>query len=562
MLYNDSQKRKEPLSLKIVNCFRGLFSAMGVDYIIMYKILSIKLLMDGRKTSTVFNNGQLKENSKGIRYELFMNLFLGFFLMLLVVIPGLPILYVMSGLFGTIMLYLSLYMLADFSSVILDIRDRIIIGSRPVSNKTLNMAKIVHISIYLTSTVLSLVILPLGASLIKFGIVFFLIFMVEIISMTVLIMFFTSIIYYILLSILDGEKLKDIINYIQVVFTVVVVIGQQILPRAFSFIDSKITYSFKDWFYFIPPMWMAAPFEMLENGVTHKGYILMALFSICVPIVVLLVYVKYMSPYFESKLVKLSNGENVRQKKAKKGITLTRLIGNKICKDPVERAAYNFVTHMTSSERKFKLQLYPQLALYTIIPWIFIVVFMDSNDKTQTLLEQIRGEQGYFWLYMALFAGSYVLMLISKSENYRAAWIYKVAPSSSPVPILKGTVKAIIVKYNVPFAIVQCTLFIALYGIKIVPDLIVIVLNSLLFLLISFKMLKKQMPFSLDFAAKETSQGLTMGIMAILFLIGVGHLALTSYMPYGNGIIGVISIVAIVVMWRSMFNLTWGDVEK
>ncbi len=58
-------------------------------------------------------------------------------------------------------------------------------------------------------------------------------------------MFFTAILYYFILKIFDGEKLKDIINYFQIVLSVVLALGYQIIPRVFDFTSVNVNFKIK-----------------------------------------------------------------------------------------------------------------------------------------------------------------------------------------------------------------------------------------------------------------------------------------------------------------------------
>ena len=52
-------------------------------------------------------------------------------------------------------------LIADFSSVLLDVRDRSILSTKPISAKTINAAKFMHIFIYLTYLTIAFTAIPL-----------------------------------------------------------------------------------------------------------------------------------------------------------------------------------------------------------------------------------------------------------------------------------------------------------------------------------------------------------------------------------------------------------------
>ena len=133
-----------------------------------------------------------------------------------------------------------------------------------------------------------------------------------------------------LISWCSGEQLKDIINWIQVVFIIVVISMQQLLPRVFQLINGEVTYEFHVWYYLIPPFWMAAPFEIVKNGVTHNGFIGLSICSIVIPFLLFILYVTKMAPYFEKDLCRCdqikmrSHGSRVRPKSSVTDVLIGR----------------------------------------------------------------------------------------------------------------------------------------------------------------------------------------------------------------------------------------------
>lgn len=61
----------------------------------------------------------------------------------------------MSLLFSIVMFLITTTLISDFSTVMLDLRDKNILFSKPVDRRTLNMAKSLHILIYLLTLTLT-----------------------------------------------------------------------------------------------------------------------------------------------------------------------------------------------------------------------------------------------------------------------------------------------------------------------------------------------------------------------------------------------------------------------
>ncbi len=70
-------------------------------------------------------------------------------------------LFQMSITYAMIIFMIMTSMISDFSSVLLDIRDRTILSTKPITAKTINAAKFMHILIYLTYLTIALTAIPL-----------------------------------------------------------------------------------------------------------------------------------------------------------------------------------------------------------------------------------------------------------------------------------------------------------------------------------------------------------------------------------------------------------------
>jgi len=150
------------------------------------------------------------------------------------------------------------------------------------------------------------------------------------------------------------------------------------------------------------------------------------------------------------------------------------------------------------------------------------------------------------------------------SENFRGAWVYRAMPVKSPGSVLKGAMKAFIYKYIVPFYLLTCIIFIALCGIRVLPDLVLIFINLLILLLAAFKISKKELPFYKEF---KTTQGA--GNLAQFFLslfvggaLAAAHYLLAANLSWGLALNLGISLVIFTVLWLVSFRISWKDIAR
>lgn len=543
---------KEFKVLKFIDKFEFLFDKFGVDYRVMRRILQIKLIMDGRRVPTIINNYKKDEEDDENKFfkSLLHYFLLGIFLIILVAIRG-NIMYQMTTFFGITMFMLLTTLISDFSSVLLDLRDKNVIFTKPVDSRTINSAKILHILIYMFYITTALTGLALLAAL-RHGVVFFLVLFFEIILIDIFMIAVTAIIYTFILKFFDGEKLKDVINYVQIALTISLTVGYQFMGRLFSFVDINVIFTPKWWQYLIPPIWFAAPLEMIFNN-NYSSYLMtLALMAMIIPIISIVIYVKLM-PTFERNLQKLNNNSNFVKRNKK---SISEVIGELICLNKMEKIFYKFTCNIMKNEREFKLKIYPSLGFSIIFPFIFLFNTISRGTSFGEWITYLSTTKYYFNIYFCALTSSTVIMMIKYSEKYKGAWIYKVAPIKEIPPIFKGTIKACLVKLIIPIYLFDAIVFLWVFGIKILPHLIIVFLNIILFVIVCFKAMNKALPFSKSFQITQDGEGLT-NFLLIIFLgiiagahYGITHLGFNVYAYMGILCIGVI------LLWRNSFNVS------
>lgn len=526
----------------------------GVDYPIMRKILQVKLLMDRRRVPSVYQSMQAKKkkNQKEDSNLFFKSLWVYALMSLMVALFisfGNHYFFQMSLSFSLLLFVLASALVADFSSVLLDIRDKNILSPRPVNKATISCAKLVHVSIYMFWVTAATTVIPLVVGFFTHGAFFFLIFLAEIILFDFFIVFLTALLYFLVLKFFDGEKLKDIINYVQIGLTLAIVIGYQLVARMFDLVDLNHAFEPTLWQFFLPPVWYSAPFELFLNGHWSEAYVVLSLLGLLVPIVAMALYILCL-PAFEKNLEKLAEQGGRAQVKRR---PLNRFLAKILCASPQENAFYRFAGRMMAGERDFKLKVYPMLGLSVIFPFIFLF-----NVLRDASLAQVGEGKSYLFIYFSLIQLPSVVMMLQYSGKYKGAWIYQTAPIANLAALFKGTLKACIIKLYVPIYIIISVIFLWIFGFRILPDLLVVLVASALYMVICHKALTKKLPFSE--AITDSQQHASVGIILIfMLLIGVfiGVHFLFTLIPYGVYGYLLILLVVNVIAWKKAFPASW-----
>jgi len=530
---------KEFISLRILDRFRSIFLKMGINYDIMRRILQLKLIMDGRRVPTALSSKSENKDENLLKKSLISYGILGLFIMLIIIIPF-PMYFKMSICFGMLMFMIMMIMIADFSSVLLDVKGRNVFLTKPVDRRTFNAAKLVHIFIYMFTITAVMAVLPLIAGTIKYGIAFFILFIIELILLAGFVMFLASLLYSVVLRLFDGEKLKDVINYVQIILSIIMVIGYQLIGRMFEIIDINIAPEPKWWSAFIPSAWFAAPFELFINNNNTNFNILLSLLCILVPTITFIIYIKAVAPRFENDLSKLNSNSGKNKGNIEKRGYFKKKFVKIFSTDPLENIFLRFSQNMLSTERSLKLKIYPNLALSVVIPFLMMLSFLRGVSSLEDFLNMISESKSFFSIYLSVLLLTNIVFIISTSENFKGSWIYKTLPIKSYEPIYKGAIKGFLIKYCIPIYLLSSCLFLVIYKFKIILDLFLILISMILSILIVVTTCRMRLPFSED--VKKAQNG-----DIRMFLISISVLGLFAGIHY---------MARKTMIWLILFTLT------
>lgn len=537
-------------TLQLLDKCSGWFTKFGIDYKAMRHILQVKLTLDARTSSFLLANtkssgekqtGANKEKNQFIRSLWFYCLF-GVITSPLIYIAD-NYLFQMSIFFGIFTFMLLTILISSFSSILLDVRDRTILFSKPVDKKTIAMAKTMHVSIYMLFLTGSIALVPLGVGLYRHGILFFLLMLLCVVLIDLFTVVLTALIYLLVLRFFDGEKLKDMINYVQIGLTVGITVGYQLLIRLFGVVDMAVVFQSQWWQFLIPPIWFAALFETTLNGVYDPLFILFSLLAIVIPILSFIIYLKFL-PTLERYVQKLAAPSGVDKSKNK----LAKLFAKLSCRNLTERVFFQFIWTMIKKERKFKLKVYPSLGLSLVFPFIFLFSpgFGGSSN--------FQGSPMFLLIYFCAMFIPTVIIMIQYSEKHKGAWIYEITPVQDEAVIYKSMIKASFLRLIAPvFLLVSCVMM-YLFGIVIVPDLISVLLSLFLYTVLTFMYFEKSLPFSKPFGVGESAEGVkVVPIMLVAFLIALIHFAFLQVI-YGTYLYMAVVIALNWVAWNKGFN--------
>ncbi len=552
-------------SLTFIDKFEWLFLKIGVDYRVMRKILRLKLIMDSRRIPTALQNKKGKNVETDTGNNMLRSLWM---YALFSIMPGLvaffpaPIFSKISIIMGISMFLIMSTMISDFSSVLLDIRDKNILMAYPVDAKTLSAAKLVHIGIYLSLIAASLNLIPLIGIGYSEGIATALLLILMLIFMVMVVVFLTSFMYVLVLKRFDGEKLKDLISSIQIMLTVSMTIGYQIVARVFEFSDVHVEYTPQWWAILLPPTWFAAPFALL-SGKTEFLYIILSILGLVVPVCLIILHFKVITPLFEASLVKLNTSDAVASKAYLRRQSRIILLAKCLCRTHDERTAFQFGYRMLGSERELKQKVYPSMALSIIFPFILgATLISDSGGITQAL-NTFKNSNQYLWIYFSVLILPSVFIFVGRSKYYKGAWLYTALPIASPYPIISGTFKSAIVKFGLPPYLLTSIIMVALSGTRAIPHMGIAFINTIYMVLLITMLNGRKLPFSRSF--QVTQDGHMKGSFASMVstaILGGLHLLLVKFSTpaIDYGVLALLSLL-LIPFWKRALTVDWDHIN-
>ena len=526
------------LILWLIDPVKPLFRLLGADYGQLRAIVQVKLTMDNRRSFVSlgrYGKPTAESNSNFTRILLVYAVIGSLISLSILAVPERDTLFFPLTLqFSYIMALCAMTLITDFSSVIMDSSDNQIILPRPVGSRTLWLARIVHITSYLFAIALSLSVGGILLMAYRFGPLVGLSFLVMSLLSAVLMVFLTNVFYLALMRFISAEKLREVINYFQIVMAILFYGGYQLLPRL---IDSQNvltqTIDHQWWHYLIPPMWMAGTVDMLIQPVLDKTHLIYGALALLMPFGGLWFMNRFLTANFTQKLNSIdieSRPSTLISGKQPMQLAKTQwldVLSNWFTTNPLERTAFTFTWRITGRDRKFKLKTYPQLGFG--FAYVVAMSFQQSSI----------GSKGFFYIFALYFAGLYVMVAhyqLGVSDSYRAAWIYGSAPIETPGNVLSGALKALIIKLLLPFYALLSSYILYRYGLDKLSDVLLAFSNSLVMLLCTALLSVRFMPFSVAPDAlkqNNTARGLLTSL--ILGIIGLSHYGLTI-LPYGTWI--------------------------
>ncbi len=519
----------------------GVYQKFGVDIPHLKAILVAKLTIDDRTATGLYKARSGSKDSDAS--------FATLFTMVISLVMGLIFLFVfayeddltrMTMFFTLYGFMLAMFLITDFSHILIDVKDNYIILPKPVSSQTFLMARMLHIVIHLMKILVPLSLPGWIAIWISRGIWGAVVFIPVLILLTMLTFALVNAVYLLIMRVFSPARINSIITSVQIGFSILLYGSFQLLPRIIneSVID-QVNLRSIEMMWIFPSFWMAAGWLYFYSFARDSTLIIGAVVTVIAPLLGVWVMIRFLAPAFFRKLSMISAGKReeatidagiVKAKRKDTGFLepLSRIFTSV----GVEREAFLFTWRMMGRVREFKMKVYPQIGYLIVLFLMMVIGNSDKFDIEELALHTSKIKLlilSVIYLSCIIYIGA--IFQMPYYDNFKASWVYFSAPLSRPGPILRGALKASLIRFFAPVVVLLMIMGVALFGIGMMPNLVCGLSNVFLISTLYSWVVIDRLPFSVS--SKMASQGgttfRTVFILIALPLFGAPHYFLFDY---------------------------------
>jgi len=536
-------------------------------------ILVAKLTMDNRRPAAFQQmraSKEKKELNQATLKTMFVSLIMGLFFLFSFAI-GNDITTKLTFFFSMFIFMLAATLITDFTSVLIDTRDNLIILPKPVNDATFVTARLLHIAIHINKLLLPMALPSLIALIVIQGPSAIIPFILMIVFATMLSIFLVNAVYILILKITKPSNFQSVISYFQIAFAIVIYGSYQLMPRMMAKMgidNMKISELHNIQFY--PPYWFADAYNSLATFTLESRNIYNLILAFGIPLVSIFVVVKYFAPAFTRNLSMITGStEEIKTKTVSKDDSVTfkqswiEKLASKLTSGGTEYMGFLFTWKMMGRSRDFKMKVYPGFG-YLIV--IIAMMMLQNNSASLADFRELTDRAKTMFIVFLYFGSFIVVSAIGQlpySEKFKAAWIFAITPIDAPGKLLSGALKSVIICFYIPIALLFSIFGIAIIGPSILPNLVLGCFNILaVSSLIAYVNLRK-IPFSVS--SQDASRGRTTSrnflTMMVPVILGTIHWLIFDF-TWAVVILAVLAIVATWMIMDSIRKLSWAKIKN
>lgn len=387
--------------------------------------------------------------------------------------------------------YIGLLLVTEMSENLFDTRDLYLLLSRPISDATFSLARLLHIGMFTLKFALCL-----GVPVVLFCVFYFnpvtaLGFIIAAALTVLLTMTLTLLLYLLLIRLAPRDKLRSWIGYLQVAMTVIF-FGLYQLPNLYNFSgigrDAEFDLPFivgHGWGFVFPGLWAGGVFDLFRGAAAGPLVGWQAGLCLLVAGGGLWLYVRQSRGYGQNLLdMQLAGSgtttttKNEIVQKPGHFERWRRWLGQKFTRPGLQRASYNFHWAMTGRDIDYKQRTYPTVVMYAL--FIFFYVYQSMIKGTDILTNEVAKpdprpdilDLGLVYALALVVVAPLTNTKISKA--YQASWIFLSTPGGNNPALRYGQLLAVLVRFALPLVVIAYGLFLFSDGLYALDDLVMV----------------------------------------------------------------------------------------
>jgi len=459
--------------------------------------------------------------------------------------------------FTVIMTALAINFIHFFSADLLNGKDNHILLPKPISSRTLFLARILHALKTLLTMALSCglpVMLVVGY---YDGLYPVLLIALSLVLMTFLLTFFAYLFCYASYKVARPDQVQNAVLFSLVLFMAVLMLSLSGFSNVLN--DGANVAAFREltltspWLYGYPPAWFAGvvdagmqfvsqPFVSesavpTNNGLTGN----LAMLGVALPLLALFASFYLFSRYFDKMLLAFSQQQTQQARQSKQqqkntswiqriGTILQRPFAVFVAKSSQSNAVFHFVTQLMKTDPDFKARTYPTFGMQIAV----IITFVFLTPENALKNAPVTGDIGYYaFIYIGTCFMASALVNLQFGSQHQAAWLYRALPVDSAGAMLGGTLKAFIWRFILPLNLVVLTVCTWKWGTPALADALFGSSVSLLMCLLQCYTMRRSLayPFSQSYSDQTSKSNLslrTVAMVPFLLILGGIHMLLNT----------------------------------
>jgi len=451
--------------------------------------LFLTLLLRGRSS-----RGLTKENaptSLASRMGLIL-LFYSLFGLVSLVFIGQPMFFLAAFLHCFSFMFVGIFVTASVGEVLFNKEESEILLHRPVLPKTLLRAKIsvlAMVSLWVAGAI-NLVGFVVGIFARDGGWAFPLIHAASTVLETLFCAGCAVLVLQVCLKYFGRERVEGVMTAAQVVLTITMVVGSQLLSRQIGNIELVAKINWHAWWINImPPVWFAGLDDAVAGSHSQHSWMLAAA-GVGVTVVTLRLVFGRLAGTYQSGLQALGESGTPKPEGRKRGSFASAWADSALMRPflngSVDRASFALCIAYLLRDRDVQLRVYPGVAPMLVMPFTFLL--MGHQELSTHAGRELMGSITPMYTF---FSGCYMgylpftaLRLLKYSQQWKASENFQIAPVPGPWAFHRGAQVAVISCIALPITAALGVYVTIAYGpislLMLIPGLIAMPVYALL----------------------------------------------------------------------------------